>query len=139
MDGFKVVSGDYFTSIPKPTAPTLTIWDGKIGFTKQDILVLNSCENVLIRVNADERKVLIVPTKSTDKDAVKWLRKTDPIEARKISCQKLTDSLYDMWGWDKDYIYRSTGRLVTSNNKVMLYFDFSNPERWKKPEARDAK
>ena len=139
MDGFQIVSSDFFTYVTRTTAPTLTIWDGSIGFSKQDILMLNSCENIMFQINAKERKALVIPTKSTDKDAVRWIKKLNPIEARKISCPKLTDKIYEMWNWDKDYIYRAYGRLVTSGNKVMLLFDFSEPEKWKRPEAKNVK
>ena len=139
MDGFKVVSSDFFCTVSRVSAPTITVWDGSIGFSKQDLLLLNSCENVLMQINAENKKILVVPTSSKDKDAIKWVKKTKPLEAKKFSCPKLTDNLYDAWNWDKDYIYRATGRLVTVQNKVMLYFDFSEPEKWKKPEAKDAK
>ena len=139
MDGFKVVSSDFFCTVSRVSAPTITVWDGSIGFSKQDLLLLNSCENVLMQINAENKKILVVPTSSKDKDAIKWVKKTNPLEAKKFSCPKLTDNLYDAWNWDKDYIYRATGRLVTVQNKVMLYFDFSEPETWKKPEAKDAK
>ena len=139
MDGFKVVSSDFFCMVSRASAPTITVWDGSIGFSKQDLLLLNSCENVLMQINAENKKILVVPTSSKDKDAIKWVKKTNPLEAKKFSCPKLTDNLYDAWNWDKDYIYRATGRLVTVQNKVMLYFDFSEPEKWKKPEAKDAK
>ena len=139
MDGFKVVSSDFFCTVSRVSAPTITVWDGSIGFSKQDLLLLNSCENVLMQINAENKKILVVPTSSKDKYAIKWVKKTNPLEAKKFSCPKLTDNLYDAWNWDKDYIYRATGRLVTVQNKVMLYFDFSEPEKWKKPEAKDAK
>lgn len=139
MDGFKVVSSDFFCTVSRVSAPTITVWDGSIGFSKQDLLLLNSCENVLMQINAENKKILVVPTSSKDKDAIKWVKKTNPLEAKKFSCPKLTDNLCDAWNWDKDYIYRATGRLVTVQNKVMLYFDFSEPEKWKKPEAKDAK
>ena len=35
-------------------------------------------------------------------------------------------------------VYRTTGRLVTVANKVMLYFDFAEAEKWKRPEAKNA-
>ena len=139
MEGFQVVSSDFFCTVSRVSAPTITVWDGSIGFSKQDLLLLNSCENVLMQINAENKKILVVPTSSKDKDAIKWVKKTNPLEAKKFSCPKLTDNLYDAWNWDKDYIYRATGRLVTVQNKVMLYFDFSEPEKWKKPEAKDAK
>ena len=139
MNGFQVVSSDFFCTVSRVSAPTITVWDGSIGFSKQDLLLLNTCENVLVQINAAEKKALIVPTTSKDKDAIHWIKKTNPLEARKFSCPKLTDMLYETWGWDKDYVYRCTGRLVTASNKVMLYFDFTTTERWKRPEAKNAK
>ena len=139
MDGFKVVSSDYFYIPSRMQAPTITIWDGIIGFSKQDLIMLNSCENILLHVNLEERKILIVPTTSKDKDAIKWLKRTNPLEAKKPACPRLTAKLFDAWKWDKDYNYRAVGKLVTAGNKVMLLFDFSNPEKWKRAEAKNVK
>lgn len=136
LDGFQIVSGDYFAYPTKTQEPTITIWDGSIGFSKQDIVLLNSCENVRIHINYQEKKILVSTTNSNDKDGIRWMKKSNPIEARKISCLKLTDNLYSTWNWDCDYIYRTRGRLVTSGNKVMLLFDFNVPEKWKRPEAK---
>lgn len=137
LEGFKVVSGDYFTYSSRCTEPTITIWDGSIGFSKQDIVLLNNCENIRIHIHSEEKKILCVPTLSNDKDSIRWIKKSTPIEARKISCMKLTEKLYEMWEWDKDFIYRSKGKLVTSGKKVMLLFDFENAEKWKRPEAKN--
>ena len=136
LDGFQVVSGDYFYVPKKLYAPLLTIWDGRIGFSKQDLLLLNVCENVLIQINSEQRRIIVSPTISKDKDAVRWIQKLDPLEARKIPCKKLTDTLYTTWSWDKDRIYRAEGKLVTPGNKVMILFDFSDPESWTRPEAK---
>ncbi len=136
LEGFKVVSGDFFVVSTRIQAPTLTIWETCIGFSKQDLTMLNACENVLIKINSADRKILVIPTTSKDKDAVRWVKKLSPLEARKINCPKLTENLFKTWGWDVNYIYRSTGRLVTSGNKVMLLFDFASPEKWKKPGAK---
>ena len=137
MEGFRVVSGDYFSNPTRPQVPIFTVWDRCIGFSKQDIAMLNNCENIIIQINAEERKVLISPALSNDKDAVRWAKKDSKIEARKINCPRLSEKLYEMWGWDKQYIYRSVGKLVTSGNKVMLLFDFSEPEKWKRPGAKN--
>ena len=74
--------------------------------------------------------------KSESMNAVRWVKKIDPPEARKLTSKKLTDRLYDAWKWDRKRNYRSVGKLVTSGNKVMLLFDFSGPESWIKPEAK---
>ncbi len=137
IEGFKFVSSDYFYAPARMQAPTFTIWDGSIGFSKQDLILLNNCENILLQINSEERKALVIPTTSKDKDALKWMKRANPLEARKITCPRLTEHLYAAWGWDRDYVYRTIGKLVTSGNKVMLLFDFSEPECWKRPEAKN--
>ena len=60
LEGFQIVSSDFFTYATRTNAPTLTIWDGSIGFSKQDVLLLNSCENIMIRINTKEHKALVI-------------------------------------------------------------------------------
>ena len=139
MEGFKVISSDYFYIPTRMQQAALTIWDGLIGFSKQDLIMLNCCENVLLHVNIEDKKILIVPTTSKDKDALKWIRRADPLDAKKPACPRLTDKLYEAWKWDKDYNYRTIGKLVTSGTKVMLLFDFNDPEKWKRAEAKHVK
>ncbi len=141
LDGFQVVGAEMFMYPSKTSAPTCTIWDNCIGFCKQDVLLLNGCENILIQVNAARKCLLVVPSTSKDKDSLKWSRtKQDKIEARKIMCPRFSEQLYKQWGWDTDYVYRTNGRLVTAGTKVMLLFDFSDAEHWLSPEAKkDAK
>lgn len=64
MEGFQVVSSDFFCTVSRVSAPTITVWDGSIGFSKQDLILLNSCENVIMQVNAPEKKILVIPTTS---------------------------------------------------------------------------
>ena len=54
LEGFKIVSGDFFCTVSRVSAPTMTVWDGSIGFSKQDLILLNSCENVIMQINAPE-------------------------------------------------------------------------------------
>ena len=136
MEGFQVISGDYFYGPQRLMVPSMTFWDGSIGFSKQDVILLNGCECILLQINADAKKIIAVPTTSKDADAVHWIKNKRTNDPRKISCKKLTDQVYEMWGWNRDHIYRARGKLVTAGNKVMLLFDFSEPENWKKPEAK---
>lgn len=36
--------------------------------------------------------------------------------------------LLNLWEWDKELHYRTDGRPVTADKKLMLLFDFSKPE-----------
>lgn len=136
LEGFQVISGDYFYGPQRLMVPSMTFWDGSIGFSKQDVILLNGCECILLQINSDAKRILAIPTTSSDADGIHWIKNKKTNDPRKISCKKLTDQVYAMWGWDANHIYRAKGKLVTAANKVMLLFDFSEPEKWKKPEAK---
>lgn len=132
MDGFQVVSGSMFSNMPRSMRPTCTLWPGSINFSKYSIYLLNNCERVRIEVNTAKRCILIVPVTASDRDGVRWMKSAgQKVDARKMDCSQFTQPLYEAWGWDREYVYRAVGQLVTSDRKVMLLFDFNYPEKWK--------
>ncbi len=137
IDGFQVVSGSMFSRVPRNAGPTCTLWVNHISFGKHSVEALNNCERIRIQVNPTNRCLLIVPVTATDPDGVRWIKnKNRLVEPRKLDCVQFTTQLFDTWGWDKEYFYRTSGQLVSSEKKVMLLFNFSNPESWKTKEQR---
>ena len=135
IDGFQVVSGNMFSHMPRSMGPSCTIWWNSINFSKYAIVALNNCENVRIEVNPSKRCILIIPVTSSDRDGVRWVKNAkEGVEPRKMECKQFTLPLFETWGWDRDCVYRATGQLVTSDKKVMLLFNFSDPEKWKAKE-----
>lgn len=129
-DGFQVVSGDLFRRAYRTNLPAVTFWPNSISFSKASIVALNACERVRIEVNIQKRCLLIVPVTEKDKDNVRWLKHGKEPSAKKMECLGFTSHLYDSWGWKKDLAYRTVGRIVTMERKVMLLFDFTSPETW---------
>lgn len=101
--------------------------------------MLNNCERVRIEVNPKTRCILLIPVTSKDKDAVRWAKTGKEVQPRKIECLAFTSQLFDGWGWDRKRVYRTTGRIVSSDKKIMLLFDFSNPESWPMKEKATGK
>ncbi len=131
VEGFKVVSGDLFVHLPRKSEPTCTIWSNSISFSKTALIALNSCERIRIEVNPEKRCILIVPVTAKDKDGIRWIKNVKEPQTRKMDCKQFTMQLFDMWQWRYDYVYRAPGRLVTAEQKVMLLFNFAEPENWK--------
>lgn len=131
MEGFQVVSGSMFSHFPKTSEPSCTLWYSSISFSKSAVSALNGCDRVLIQVNAKSKGILIVPVSSKDKDGILWLKDSKIVQAKKMDCKMFTSQLYEAWGFDPEYVYRSYGRLVTADKKVMLLFEFNRPESWK--------
>ena len=131
MDGFQVVSGDMFSQSTRSGMGTCTLWKSCISFSKAAIMTLNCCERILIRVNPNDKCILLTPALSSDKDSIVWLKDTNEIQAKKIVCRPFTSQLFKTWHLDEEYCYRTHGRIVTIENKVMLLFDFNKTESWK--------
>lgn len=134
MDGFQVVSGEMFTHIPRKSEPTCTLWSTSLGFSKMAVTALNGCERVRIEINPQKRCILVVPVTTKDKDGIRWIKSIKEPVARKIECKQFTAQLFSLWEWKEDYVYRSVGRVVSADQKVMMLFDFSEPESWKSKE-----
>lgn len=127
LDGFQVVRGYYFS---RQVEPSFTIWYNNIAFNSAAFNALNGCESVEILVNSAKRSIVVKPIPSTDRDAVNWIKPADTHKYRKLECSKFAHQLFEFWNWNKELHYRTNGKLVTVDKKIMLLFDFTKPEAW---------
>ena len=130
MDGFQVVSADLFCNYQRFDAPTLTLWIDQVSFSKAAVKALNNCERIRMEVNPQSKKILLIPVTIKDKDGIKWMITGKEPHGRKLECKAFSEKLFQAWGWDIDRVYKAPGRIVISDQKVMLLFDFSNPDSW---------
>ena len=131
LEGFQIVKSEMFLHFTQKKDPTCTIWPHHINFNKQSLMKLNNCEYVRIEVNPTTKCLLVIPVPSTDKNSIRWVKGKIDISTRPLESRSFGSEIYKVWGLDEEYNYRSTGRLVSSQNKVMLLFDFNNAEVWK--------
>ena len=137
-EGFQVVSGDMFRRALRVSAPTVTLWPNRISFSKAALVALNNCERVRFEVNASKRCMLVVPVTEKDKDNVRWTKNSKEPAVRMIECLAFTSQLYESWHWKNELAYRTTGRIVSADKKVMLLFDFNDAESWKYKDKEKA-
>lgn len=130
MDGFEVVSGTMFMHCAKTSEPSCTIWPTSISFSKSAVMALNACEYVVMRVNNNQKTILISPVSSSDKNSIAWTKGQKAITAKKMDCKAFTTQLYSAWNLNSKNVYRSYGHIVMSEKKIMLLFDFSKAEHW---------
>ena len=127
MEGFQLVPGQYFS---KQIEPTLTIWYSSVAFNGRCFTALHDCSSIHLMVNTRDKKVIVTPCPSKDKDAIMWAKPAKKQTYRKMDCTKFARLLFEAWKLNKDYHYRATGRLVSAGERVLLLFDFSDPEAW---------
>jgi len=129
LDGFKVVRSTMFCRGPHMMEPMCTIWPFKIIFNKSAIKALNMCDYVRFEVNPDTKGFLVVPCTSKDEDSIKWLKGEKDPQLRNLQSAEFGSQLYKSWNLDETCTYKTAGRLVVVNQKVMLFFDFSRAEK----------
>lgn len=128
LDGFKVVSKEMLHDAARqPISCKFTTHN--ITFAKSAIVSLGTCERIRIEINTDTKQLLAIPVTQNDKDNVRWIKGVKDPTPRVIECIKFTNQIFDLWEWDKEYYYRALGKLVSSDKKLMLLFDFENAEK----------
>ena len=128
MDGFQVVRGHYFC---RQADPFMTIWERAIAFNIPAYSALNNCESVQFLVNMNDKRILVKPAPTKEGESVNWIRNPMEPKQTKLECSLFTRQLFEKWGWDSRSRYRTNGKLVKFDKKLMLLFDFSSPEVWK--------
>lgn len=131
LDGFQIVNANMFIHIPRNSDPTCTVWPTRISFNKLTLEKLNFCEYVKIQVNPKTKCLLVMPVSSSDKDSIRWTKGSMEKVIRNMESKAFGEQLYQSWGLDPEYNYRAAGRLVSVNQKVMMFFDFRESEMWK--------
>lgn len=127
LDGFQVVQRKYFSRL---TEPMMTIWESAVAFNTASHDVLNNCEAIEIYVNEETRCFAIMPAPSKDKESVKWIRGNKKYKHNRIECTMFARQIFKSWGLDPQYHYRTVGKLVQCDKKLMIIFDFSQHEVW---------
>lgn len=130
LDGFQVVSVDFFSNRTIYDTPTCTIWPSGIAFNKIALTALNNCERIRMEINPAKKCILIIPVTLKDSDAILWRKNIKEFAPRRIESVRFSSTVYEMWGWDSNNTYRAKGRIVSAESKVMLLFDFNATESW---------
>lgn len=121
MDGFQVVNRQLFET---PCEPLITVWQEAIGFSAAAYNALENCQMVKILLNKERRAIMIVPTTSSDPEAMKWKATEKVAKFRRITCPAFSRKLMNEWGLELDAKYRCYGKVAKVAEKVVLYFDF---------------
>jgi len=125
LDGFQIVKGNYFN---RQIEPYMAFRETSVSFNVSAYRALNCVATVQIMVNQANRKILIRPVSSDDKDSINWIKNLENLNSSPIECAAFTRPLYEMWKWSPKTRYRAYGKLVQNDKKLMLMFDFSSPE-----------
>lgn len=127
LDGFQVVKNSYFS---RQNEPSMTLFKSAVSFSRSAYEALNRCDSIEILVNEKKRCIIIKPVSSKEGDAVRWVKGKEKPSVTKIECSAFAKQLFSAWKLKDQYRYRTVGRIVQSDSKIMMLFDFNNAETW---------
>jgi hypothetical protein len=123
LEGFQVVQGQLFKNERRSI---MTIFQNEVAFTREAHRDLNNCTAIQILVNVDSKAIIVRPSASTDENAIVWERQLKDTYVPRFSCPCLTKQLYAVWNWNVKYRYKTEGRIVRCEKKVMILYEFSD-------------
>lgn len=128
LDGFQLVNCKYFS---RSSEPIMTLFSSAVSFNAASKEALNCCESVEILINEKSRSIIVRPAvNSKNTEAIIWKKSSEKAQYSRIECSMFAKKIYSAWELDKQYSYKTMGKLVQCDKKVMLLFDFSSKEAW---------
>ena len=126
LSSYTIIGGQLFR---KERRPYMNIFPREISFSDEARILLNSCQAIKILINEKKRTIAIKGAYPSEGHSLIWSngnRKKKHIP--RYACPKLTSFLYEAWGLDPKYRYKTFGELVQYADKPMVLFDFNNAE-----------
>jgi len=121
LDGFKPIGGQMFST--NVTTPYLTIMKDGITFNDASFARLENCEYIRLMLNAQKKRIVIIPTVEKDPEAISWKSGSKKNSYKKLMCPGFTSILRNAWNLNSELRYRMPGRLVNDQNKPMILYE----------------
>ena len=128
LKGFIVVKHEFFK---QERTPAMTVFRRKVSFGKECQLALGKCQSVQMMINFDSRQIIVRPMSSSEEDTIVWYKEDlkNPFVGD-FACTPLMARVFREWGLDPRYRYKTKGRIVKSDRKLMLMFDFNEADTY---------
>lgn len=131
MRGFEVARSELFDTA---STPAVTFAERSIKFNMACVKRLGDKNYIELLVNPITQKFAIRPTKKDNRHGVfcsKHIGKR--IDTKEIPTAAFSDTIFDIFGWNRDCKYRITGSFLEQDGEVAYIFDTANTQAFFKP------
>lgn len=128
FDNFQVVRKEFFSHTYDYS---LSIRPDHIRFSASLVKRLANVYDVQFLMNPTQKRLIVRPCGSDDKDAVHWAynRAKDGKKAsRDIGSQFFSMKIYELFNWNTNYRYKVSGTIVESKGEMVVVFNFNDQE-----------
>lgn len=120
MRGFEIAHMDLFDALK---TPHVTFHDDTIKFSAECIKRMKSEFWVELLIHPTQRKFAVRTADKTNKNAVIWAKmKEGRKTVRPIACAAYFNTLYSLFGWNREYKYRMYSTLTTNGDEEAFIF-----------------
>ena len=126
MHGYQIVRTQFFVSASKTS---MSISPKGIRFGIACIRKFPKTECIELKVHPFETKLAVVPCSERQKNRMCWaVFRGENVCVRTISAGAFLNTLYELFGWDKEKRYRLRGEILGNGNDMYALFDAGTPE-----------
>ncbi len=124
LKGYQIVRGPFLSSVA--SGPAISISRECITFNVGCARKLSGIAQIQILLHPTERKLAIRPCESNDVYSVSWRPYPEaPLNSKSLICRHFAAALFDIMGWNPDYIYRIRGVWAERGAKEIIVFNLS--------------
>ena len=124
--GYQIIRTQFFISANKTS---ISISPRGIRFSTACIRKFLKTEFIELKVHPFETKLAVVPCSERHKYKMRWAAfRGETVSVRSISAGAFLNTLYELFGWDKEKRYRLRGEILGNGNDMYALFDASTPE-----------
>ena len=131
LRGFEVARSELFNTYQKPY---ITFADRRIKLGMVSVLKFGTSNHIELLVNPLTRKFAIRGVEENNRQSVTCSKyENGKLIPREIPTAAFSDTLFSLFGWNRDNKYRITGSLYEQDGEVVYVFDAANSEAFFKP------
>ncbi len=126
FDGFQVVRREFFAHLNEPS----------VSFNNYKFYVNTAClskfpetDHVQVLVNRRTKILALRPCEEGERDSFIWCNKSKgKRKPKQTTCKLFFAKIVSLMGWNPDYRYKLTGKLVHANGEYLIAFDLTATE-----------
>lgn len=125
LEGYQVVRGQFLTA--RFECPSITIAKERISFNVNCMRKFFDVPYIQLLLHPTERKIAIRPCNESDVHSIRWRVDTEkPFSTKTISCPHFGNALFQIMGWNPDFLYRIRGTWAARDSEEIIVFNLPN-------------
>lgn len=128
LSGFEYVTKGYF---PHTFDPAINFRPDKFYCNQALVKKLSDVYYVHLLINQDQKRIIIKPCDSEEKDAIKWAseeKKTGKKRKRDIKAKIFCAKIYELMNWNPEYRYKVAANIIKMNGEFVFVLELTEAE-----------